>query len=192
MAFIGANDILVLQKGDGRVRRVINGVLQPGQVLDVAVDQASERGLLGIALHPNFPTTPFVYLYFTESSTGSDTSGSPAPLRNRVDRYIWNDAALVSPNLILDLPISSAGNHNGGTMTFGPDGKLYVVIGDANHNGPLQNISSGSPDNTGVIFRLNDDGSAPSDNPFFSQSDLAKYYAYGVRNSFGLAFDPLT
>ena len=80
MAFIGPGDILVLQKGDGRVRRVLGGVLQPGQVLDVAVDDASERGLLGIAVHPEFPARPFVYLYYTESSTGSDTSGSPLPL----------------------------------------------------------------------------------------------------------------
>ncbi|HSF57202.1 MAG TPA: PQQ-dependent sugar dehydrogenase, partial [Candidatus Binatia bacterium] len=66
MGFIGPGDILVLQKGNGRVRRVINGVLQPGQVLDVGVDSASERGLLGIAIHPNFPASPFVYLYYTE------------------------------------------------------------------------------------------------------------------------------
>ncbi len=78
-------------------------------------------------------------------------------------------------------------------MTFGPDGKLYVVIGDLNRNGQLQNFSTGpAPDNTGVIFRINDDGTAPSDNPFASQPDLAKYYAYGIRNSFGLAFDPLS
>ena len=84
MAFIGPGDILVLQKGDGRVRRVINGVLQTGQVLDVAVDYLSERGLLGIALHPNFLTTPSVYLYYTQSNTSADTSG--APLANRVYR----------------------------------------------------------------------------------------------------------
>ena len=79
-------------------------------------------------------------------------------------------------------------------MTFGPDGKLYIVIGELNRNGQLQNISGGTaPDNTGVIFRINDDGSTPSDNPFFSQGgNLAKYYAYGIRNSFGLVFDPLT
>jgi len=193
MAFIGANDILVLQKADGRVRRVINGVLQPGQVLDVAVDSASERGLLGIALHPNFPTTPFVYLYFTESSTASDTTGAPSPLRNRVNRYTWNGAALASPILILDLPVLPGANHNGGTMTFGLDGKLYVVIGDLNHNGHLQNNSGGvPPDDTSVVFRINDDGTTPSDNPFSSQPDLARYYAYGVRNSFGLGIDPLT
>ena len=194
MAFIGPGDILVLQKGDGQVRRVINGMLQPGHVLDVAVDSASERGLLGIAVHPNFPSTPFIYLYFTQSSTSGDTSGSPAPLANRVYRYVWNGNVLVSPTLILDLPVTPGPNHNGGTMTFGPDGKLYIVIGELNRNGQLQNFSTGpAPDNTGVIFRVNDDGSAPNDNPFFAQGgNLAKYYAYGVRNSFGLAFDPIT
>ena len=194
MAFIGPGNILVLQKGDGRIRRVINGVLQPEQVLDVAVDNSSERGLLGIALHPGFPATPFVYLYYTESDNGSDTSGSPALLGNRVYRYTWNGSTLLSPVLILDLPVTPGPNHNGGTMTFGPDGKLYVVIGELNRNGQLQNISGGTaPDNTGVIFGINDDGSTPSDNPFFSQGgNSAKYYAYGIRNSFGLAFDPIT
>jgi aldose sugar dehydrogenase len=194
MAFIGPGDILVLQKGDGLVLRVINGVLQPGQVLDVAVDNASERGLLGIAVHPNFPAIPFIYLYFTQSSTSGDTSGSPDPLANRVYRYTWNGNVLVSPTLILDLPVTPGPNHNGGTMTFGPDGKLYIVIGELNRNGQLQNNSGGpAPDNTGVIFRVNDDGSAPSDNPFFSQGgNLANYFAYGIRNSFGLAFDPIT
>ena len=194
MAFIGPGDILVLQKSDGRVRRVINGMLQPGQVLDVAVDSASERGLLGIAIHPNFPTSPFVYLYYTESSTGSDTSGSPGPLANRVYRYTWNGSTLGSPQLILDLPVTPGPNHDGGAMTFGPDGKLYVVIGELNRNGQLQNFSGGAaPDDTGVIFRINDDGSAPSDNPFFSQGgNIAKYFAYGIRNSFGLAFDSVT
>ena len=194
MAFIGLGDILVLQKGDGLVRRVINGVLQPGEVLDVAVNNASERGLLGIAIHPNFPFTPFVYLYFTQSNTSSDTSGSAAVLANRVYRYSWDGTNLVSPTLILDLPATPGPNHDGGTMLFGPDGKLYVVIGDLNRNGQLQNFSAGpAPDNTGVIFRVNDDGSAPNDNPFFALGgNLAKYYAYGVRNSFGLAFDPIT
>jgi glucose/arabinose dehydrogenase len=191
MAFIGPNDLLVLQKNDGRVRRVTNGVLQSGEVLDVRVDRESERGLLGIALHPNFPGTNFVYLYYTESNAASDTSGSA--LANRVYRYAWNGNALVNPQLILDLPATPGPNHDGGAMTFGPDGKLYVVIGDLNRNGQLQNFSTGpSPDNTGVIFRINDDGTAPPDNPFASQPDLAKYYAYGIRNGFGLAFDPLS
>src|SRR5918996_208878 len=192
MAFIGSDDILVLQKNDGRVRRVIAGVLQPGAVLDVAVDNQSERGMLGIAVHPNFPTSPFVYLYYTQSSTAGDSSGSAAA--NRVYRYTWNGTTLISPILILNLPVTTGPNHNGGIITFGSDEKLYVVIGDLNRNGQLQNFPSGpAPDDTSVILRLNDDGSVPSDNPFFSQGgNVAKYYAYGIRNSFGMAFDPVT
>src|SRR5919108_4936202 len=160
MTFIGPDDILVLQKNDGKVLRAINGVLQSAPVLDVNVDNESERGMLGIALHPDFPATPFVYLYYTESSTAGDSSGSPAA--NRVYRYTWNGSTLISPLLILDLPATPGPNHDGGIITFGPDGKLYVVIGDLNHNGQLQNNGSGvSPDDTGVIFRLNDDGSTP-------------------------------
>jgi aldose sugar dehydrogenase len=194
MAFIGPDDILVLQKDDGRVRRVVSGVLQAGEVLDVAVDSASERGLLGIALHPQFPVTPLVYLYFTESSTGADTSGSPTPLGNRVYRYTWNGSKLTNPSLILPLPVTPGPNHDGGVITFGPDGKLYIVIGDLNRDGQLQNFPAGPvPDDTSVILRLNDDGSIPSDNPFSSQGgNVAKYYAYGIRNSFGMAFDPVT
>ncbi len=195
MAFIGAGDILVLEKNTGRVRRVLNGTLQGVPVLDVNVDTTSERGMLGIAVHPNFPASSFVYLYFTEStSLVSDTSGSPAG--NRVYRYTWdsNSSTLGSPLLIQDLPATPGPNHDGGVITFGPDGKLYILIGDLNRNGKLQNNSSGAdPDSTSVILRLNDDGSSPNDNPFFAQGGvLEKYYAYGIRNSFGIAFDPQT
>jgi len=192
MAFIGANDILVLQKEDGRVRRVINGVLQAGEVLDLSVDTLSERGLLGIALHPNFAANSFVYLYYTQSSGGTDSSGSA--LDNRVFRYTWSGGKLINPAQIIILPVTDGPNHDGGIITFGPDGKLYIVIGDLNRNGRLQNFPAGpAPDDTGVILRLNDDGTVPNDNPFFAQGgNLAKYYAYGVRNSFGMAFDPVT
>jgi glucose/arabinose dehydrogenase len=170
MAFIDPDDILVLQKNDGKVRRIIGGVLQPGHVHDFPVDSASERGLLGIAVHPQFPSTPFVYVYDTRSSTGSDTAGSPTPRGNRVYRYTWNGARFVNSSLILSLPVTPGPNHDGGIITFGPDGKLYVVIGDLNRNGRLQNFPAGpAPDNTSVILRLNDDGSVPRDNPFFSQ-----------------------
>ncbi len=191
MAFIGANDFLVLQKNDGRVRRVTAGVLQSAAVLDLDVDGQSERGLLGIALHPDFPVSPLVYLYFTETSSGDGSGNGTA---NRVYRYSWNGSTLATPGtLIADLPISPGPNHNGGVIAFGPDGKLYIAIGDLNRNGQLQNNATGAPDDSSVILRLNDDGTVPSDNPFFGQGgNLAKYFAYGIRNSFGMAFDPVT
>ena len=193
MAFIGLGDILVLQKADGRVRRVVNGVLQSDEVLELTVESASERGLLGIAVHPGFSSNRFVYLYFTHSGSTCGPLPASSPV-NRVCRYTWNGSILVNPTPIIDLPGTPGPNHDGGTMTFGPDGKLYIVIGDLNRDGQLQNFSAGAvPDDTGVILRLNDDGSVPSDNPFFAQGgNLAKYYAYGIRNSFGLAFDPIT
>ena len=194
MAFIASNDVLILQKNNGHVRRILNGTLLPDPVLDVAVDRASERGLLGIAVHPSFPTAPFIYLYYTASSTGDDTAGDPPPAAHRIDRFTWNGSALVEPTPIIALPALPGPNHDGGVITFGPDGKLYAVIGDLNHRGQLQNLPDGpEPDDTSVILRLNDDGSIPSDNPFFAQGgNLAKYYAYGIRNSFGLGFDPVT
>ena len=192
MAFIGPDDFLVLQKNDGKVRRVVGGILQTAAVLDVDVDSQSERGLLGIAVHPNFPVTPYIYLYFTES-TPSD--GSNNAVANRVYRFSWNGSALTTPGtLITELPVTPGPNHDGGVMAFGPDGKLYIVIGDLNRDGRLQNNPNGAaPDDSSVLLRLNDDGTVPSDNPFFAQGgNIAKYFAYGIRNSFGMAFDPIT
>jgi uncharacterized repeat protein (TIGR01451 family) len=223
MAFLGPNDFFILERATGKVQRVVNGALQ-STVLDLAVNNASERGLLGIALHPKFAQNGFVYLYWTESSTGVDTANADEVplLGNRVDRYIWNGSTL-TPDLNLiklralqqDAGQPSRGNHNGGVLRVGPDGKVYIIMGDNGRRGLLQNITSGGPvpddqfggpepDNahmTGVILRLNEDGSTPSDNPFFNTTttltgeaaaNIKKLYAYGVRNSFGMAFDPLS
>jgi uncharacterized repeat protein (TIGR01451 family) len=223
MAFLGANEFFILEKASGKVQHVLNGQMQPAAV-DLAVNNASERGLLGIALHPNFPATPFVYLYWTESSTGVDTSNTDEIplLGNRVDRFIWNGSTLtLDRNLIklrslqADAGQPTRGNHNGGVIRFGPDGKLYIIIGDNGRRGLLQNITNGGtvpddqfggpePDNahlTGVILRLNDDGTTPTDNPFFNATttltgeaaaNIKKIFAYGVRNGFGMAFDPVS
>jgi aldose sugar dehydrogenase len=191
MTFIGTNDILVLEKDTGQVRRVIDGVLQTNPVLDVAVDNSGERGLLGIAAHPGFATNNLIYLCHTASNTGSDSTGVD-PLCICIDRYEWTGSALTNGTPIFGfLVTASVAYHNGGVIAFGPDGKLYAVTGDQGRLGQLQNDKTGSaPDDTSVIVRLNDDGTAPSDNPFFSQTGLTNVFAYGVRNSFGLAFDP--
>ncbi|MFN3651221.1 MAG: PQQ-dependent sugar dehydrogenase [Armatimonadota bacterium] len=226
MAFIGENDFLVLEKATGRVRRVTNGAVQ-GTVLDLPVNSGSERGLLGIALHPRFPQDPGVYLFWTESTTGADTEVlSETPLLgNRVDRFTWNGTALTMDRNIIrlralqqDANQPERGNHNGGVLRFGPDCRLYIMVGDVGRRGQMQNLpdgpfGSGLPDDqfggpepddahlTGVILRLNDDGTAPRDNPFFRAGalrggevgeNLQKVFAYGVRNSFGMAFEPRT
>jgi glucose/arabinose dehydrogenase len=226
IAFIGPNDMLVLEKNTGQVRRVTNGVIQ-GTVLDLAVNSASERGLLGIALDPNFATNQRVYLHWTASSTGVDSGIlSEVPLLgNRVDRFAWNGSSLAFDTNLIQLRArqndnvqAERGNHNGGPLRFGPDGKLYVVTGDVGRRGQLQNLPAGpagnntpddafggpAPDNahfTGAVLRLNTDGSAPSDNPFFAAgaaiggqagANIQKVFAYGIRNSFGVSFDPIS
>ncbi|MFN2578127.1 MAG: CHRD domain-containing protein [Pyrinomonadaceae bacterium] len=221
MAFIGNNDFLIFEKNTGKIQRITNGIMQAPAPLDLAVNSASERGGLGIALHPNFAFNGYVYLYWTESSTGLDSTilAEVALLGNRVDRYIWNGSTLTfDRNLIrlhayqADANQSLRGNHDGGVLRFGPDGKLYILMGDNGRRGYLQNNQFGpvpddqfggpEPDNnhlTGFILRLNDDGSTPADNPFFNAStsltgeaaaNIKKLFAYGVRNGFGLGFDP--
>jgi glucose/arabinose dehydrogenase len=229
ISFLGTNDLLVLEKNTGQVKRVVNGVVQSA-VLDLAVNTASERGLLGIALHPGFPSNPSVYLYWTESTTGADTAviADTSLLGNRVDRFVWNGSSLIFAQNLLTLralqpafaaeptPAAGRGNHNGGVITFGPDGKLYVFVGDVGRRGQAQNLPNGpfgpgmpddsfggpQPDNahlTGVILRLNDDGTTPADNPFFAVgaalggeigANVQKLFSYGHRNSIGMAFDP--
>ena len=122
MAFIGNSDLLILQKADGRVLRVVNGQLA-GTALDVAVEFNSEQGLLGIAVDPAFLANGYVYLLYTESATGADTDVQADQLGTRIYRYRWNGSALVEPRLLLQLPMTP-GPHVGGVMAFGPDDKL--------------------------------------------------------------------
>src|SRR5215217_4092092 len=104
IAFLGTNDFLVLERATGKVQRILNGALQ-SPPLDLAVNNASERGLLGIALHPNFSQNGFVYLFWTESSTGTDTANiDQIPLLgNRVDRYVWNGTTLTFDRNLIKL-----------------------------------------------------------------------------------------
>jgi aldose sugar dehydrogenase len=267
MAFIGPSDLLVLEKNTGRVMRVTDGAVA-GTALDLGVNFASERGLLGIALHPEFPADPGVYLFWScpgtppeedpftpveaecadQPSLGADTEDTLASplLGNRVDRFEWNagsgtltfdhnlvklrafqnDGGPEPPNQNDDGTGSNPqqparANHDGGVIAFGPDGKLYVLFGDVGRRGQLQNLPCGptadtcpdeppaddqfggpAPDDAhfaGVILRLNDDGSTPTDNPFFAAgaamggeigANLQTVFSYGLRNSFGMDFDP--
>lgn len=129
LAFIGANDFRVLEKDTGRVRRVTNGVLNGTAVLDPAVNGCDERGLLGIAVHPEFGMSmskDWVYLYYTSSGGMSDTSDCGfffPPAENLLDRFEWNGSALVNGTNLSSFP-SYVSYHNGGPLAFGPDGKL--------------------------------------------------------------------
>jgi glucose/arabinose dehydrogenase len=138
------------------------------------VNSDGERGALGVALHPAWPAKPFVYVFVTRNTASG--------LRNRVLRIRVENDDGVAVRKILSVAAGPASNHNGGRILFGPDGKLYVVIGD---NARPANSQDRTANLRGKILRLNPDGSTPAGNPFGNL-----IWAYGIRNSFGFAFDP--
>ncbi|HVF26458.1 MAG TPA: PQQ-dependent sugar dehydrogenase [Anaerolineales bacterium] len=261
MAFISSNEFFVLEKNTGTVQYVVDGAIDH-TALDLAVNNFSERGLLGIALDPDFESNGFAYLYWsciappppaedpffptqTECADtpelGADSEDVLAVplLGNRVDRFVWDgDMLTFDLNLIMlrsfqhdaapeppdqgDETQPPRGNHDGGVLAFGQDGKLYIFIGDVGRRGQLQNLPCGptatcpgetvpddqfggpEPDDahlTGSVLRLNPDGTTPTDNPFFEAGasmggevgeNIQKIFSYGHRNGFGMAVDPVS
>lgn len=206
MTFVDEDTILVLEKDTGMIRVVNNGTLEKNPALAVRVDPNAERGLLGIDILERgigqSKDDDFVFIYLTEETNENSKGDS---VRNRVYRYNWNGTDLSNPVLLLDLPGEPGPYHNGGKIKVGPDEQLYVVIGDLTSPSTiLQNHvldSDAIPNNTSVIIRIDPlNGNPSSDNPFKNQSQndlidnfsLDYYYAYGIRNSFGLSFDPIT
>ena len=166
------------EKDTGNIRIIQpNGTLLPAPFATVnPVFNTQEAGLLGIALDPSFASNNYVYVYYTYRDSGSFTHG-------HIVRYTANGNTGTSPRDIFDVT-SSAPNtvyHNGGYIKFGPDGKLYAMVGEFHQGQQAQNQTS----MTGKMLRMNSDGSIPSDNPFPSSLD----YASGIRNSFGFDFD---
>ena len=193
MAFLGPNDILVLEKNTGKVQRILDGNLQENPLLQVNVGTQVELGLLGIATSNNQEGKTFVFLYYSEA----DSSG--VVVGNRLYKYELVDNRLVNPLLLLNLPATSPipgheNNHNGGKLVIGPDNNIYVIVGDVGGRmGNIQNIMRGnSPDGTSGILRVTQDGKSVDDGPFGSSVPNILYYAYGIRNSFGFDFDPVT
>jgi glucose/arabinose dehydrogenase len=219
-AFIGPNDVLVLEKDKGTVLRIQDGIVLPEPVLDVNVANQVEQGLLGIAVSKNlFDNKTYVFLYYTEAeakaidegeeddNNGKDQTSNEdggQPLGNRLYRYELSadGTRLVNPTLLLDLPYQPGPAHNGGVVAVGPDNNVYVMVGNLLANAEErfegdsldQNIRDGkAPDGRGGILRVTQDGQTVNGEGILgNEHPLDKYYAYGIRNSFGIAFDPLS
>jgi glucose/arabinose dehydrogenase len=181
MAFAPDGRLFVCLQG-GQLRVVKNGALLPTPFLTVNVNSSGERGLLGVAFDPQFATNNFVYVYYTATT--------PA-IHNRVSRFTANgDVAVAgSEQVILDLNnLSSATNHNGGAMHFGPDGRLFIAVGENANGANAQTLAN----LLGKILRLNKDGTIPTDNPFFTTAtgNNRAIWALGLRNPFTFAFQP--
>ena len=180
MQFAPDGRLFICEQG-GRLRVVKDGALLPTPFLTVSVSSAGERGLLGVAFDPAFATNHFVYIYYTV----------PTPAHNRISRFTANgDVAVAgSETVIFELDnLSSATNHNGGALAFGPDGKLYAAVGENANSANAQSIANV----LGKMLRLNKDGSIPTDNPFFTSAagKNRAIWALGLRNPFTFAFDP--
>ena len=175
--------IFVCEQG-GRLRVVKNGALLSTPFLTLNVDSSGERGLLGVAFDPLFEINNFIYVYYTVPST---------PRHNRISRFTANGDVVVpgSEQPILELDnLTSATNHNGGAIHFGPDGKLYVAVGENATTSNSQTLAN----RLGKVLRINSDGTIPSDNPFFNIATGANrsIWALGLRNPFTFAFQPGT
>jgi aldose sugar dehydrogenase len=222
IAFLGSNDILVIEKNTGNVLRILNGEVQPDPLLKLKVANQVERGLLGIAVSNGSSLgKSYVFLYYTEAKSETangqkeddnneeDESGSAdvndgEPAGNRLYRYELSEdgTKLVNPKLLLDLPYLPGPAHNGGVIAIGPDDNVYIVVGNLLANADErfegfsldQNIQNGKPpDGRGGILRVTQDGQIVEGKGILGdEHPLDMYYAYGIRNSFGLAFDPLS
>jgi glucose/arabinose dehydrogenase len=217
MAFIGPDDILITEKNTGTVQRILNGDILEEPLLDVNVNGEDERGLLGIAVSKNSTVgKTYVFLFYTEAEPGTQVSEGEdddsedqtsigdggQPVGNRLYRYELseNGSKLVNPKLLLDLPYLPGPAHNGGAITIGPDNNIYLAIGEltptsygqGDYRFKVQNYEDGQePDGRAGILRVTQDGDTVEGLIGDKYPDDI-YYAYGIRNSFGIAFDPLT
>jgi len=181
MAFAPDGRLFVAQQ-TGALRIIKNGTLLTRPFITLSVNSSGERGLLGIAFDPNFSTNNFIYLYYTLSSAAN----------NRISRFTASGDTVVpgSEVVVLNLdPLSTATNHNGGTIHFGPDGKLYVGVGENANSANSQNLDT----YLGKILRINSDGSVPTGNPFTTgTAQRMRVWEYGMRNPYTLTFQPVT
>lgn len=232
IAFLGSDDILVIEKDTGIVRRIVNNTMMKEPLLDVNVANFGHRGMLGIAISnvsyspastspselpdqiltnktddesiktfaPDIKSPKYVFLYYTAilGKDGEDTSQGKQPLGNVVYRYKLVDNKLIEPKLLVKLPATPGAIGNGGKILVNPyDNNLYVTVGGVGINGhetKAQNVRNGGhPDGTSGILVLTQDGKSVSQIGILGDIDpINKYYAYGIWNSFGIDFDPVT
>jgi glucose/arabinose dehydrogenase len=211
MAFLDSGDALVLEKQNGTVRKIVNGSLLPEPLLDVNVANYDTRGMLGIAIAKNETVgKEYVFLYYTEAkeghADGEDRCLSPdkciegyLPKGNMLYRFELSQdgSKLINPKLIFSWPPFKRADHNGGELIVGPDNMLYLIVGHGTnrHDSEATNNKKNASEIDGGsgILAFNHNGGSIFDNGVLGEeSPLNRYYAYGIRNGFGLDFDPVT
>ena len=211
MAFLDSGDVLVLEKQNGKVRKIVNGNLLPEPLLDVNVATFDTRGMLGIAVAKNETRgVEYVFLYFTQAGDGLKDGedkckkvsncvegGINQPSGNVLYRYELSkdEKALTNKKLLLNFSALPGATHNGGEMVIGPDNNIYIITGNAENRTTSVSNSNKNPnvDGKAGILALDHDGRPAFTNGILgSEEPLNKYYGYGIRNGFGLDFDPIS
>jgi len=185
LAFASDGRVFFAERNTGSIRIIEAGAILPTPFYTLTgTATAGERGLLGLALDPDFPSTPNVFAYQTYNDAANGT------IYNRIVRILANGNAGTSATVILQMPpLSTATNHNGGVIAFGPDRKLWAVVGENANPSLAQDRMS----RLGKVLRMNSDGSPPPDNPFYGSLSVENLiYTYGHRNMFGIAWHPTT
>ena len=181
LALAANGDVFYAEKETGKVRVIVDDELQDQPLVDLPVNNAGERGLVGIALHPDFDDSGRVYVFYSRSDSAIDESLADAIIDNRVVYFsTTNNVASSSEVLVASLPVGD-GTRLGGRIAFDDDGHLLVALGDMGDMDAALDDSSLA----GKILRYNDDGTIPDDNP----DPESAIYASGVRNPTGLAPD---
>jgi len=211
MAFLGPDDFLILEKDTGLVKRVINGKTIETPLLQIEVSKKDERGLLGVAVSEikkpdSADSTPlnsndithYVFLYAVQC----EGEGKTQNCENRIYRYDLDNKnnVLINPKLLLSIPSFPDPAHIGGIIDIGPDNNLYVTVGNFQSTIPsevyktrTQNYEDGEPvDGRAGVLRITQDGKPVGGGILGSEYPLNLYYAYGIKNSFGIDFDPVT
>lgn len=203
--FLGKDDFLLLEKNTGDIYRIHNANVT-GPLIHIHVSQKDERGLLGITILENDnlkKDKTFVFLYYTLCT--KDHSKYNSPCGNYVYRYRFEteNNTLTDPKLILSLPALPGPSHNGGVLELDKHKNLYVTVGDLQPTKFIQNqsvfntksqnfINGTAPDGRAGILRITKDGKPVGHGIIGDKYPINLYFAYGIKNSFGIGFDPLT
>jgi glucose/arabinose dehydrogenase/plastocyanin len=194
VAFLGPNDMLVPQMANNSIMRIVNGQMLDEPVLDLGDNVKFVGGscICDIAILHNDNGTSYAFVYyFLAEVTGEDGTKKDV---NSLYRYDITDGKFTNPKLIFEIPTFPRAEHNGGKLMVGPDNNIYLTVGEIFHyKTQAQNVKNGSlPDGSGGILRFTPNGDAVDGGLLGDTAPLDKYYAYGIRNSFGLDYDPIT
>ena len=210
MAFLDSGDVLVLEKQNGTIRKIVNGSVLSEPLLDINVATVDTRGMLGLAVTKNETrNVEYVFSYFTEAGYGLGDGedkckkaancldgGINQPVGNVLYRFDLSEdeKSLLNKKLLLNFSALPGATHNGGEMVVGPDNNLYVITGNAeNVSTVASNSEDPNVDGKAGILALNHDGRPAFSNGILGMKEpLNRYYAYGIRNGFGLDFDPIS